>query len=203
MESYSKKLKDSKKLVENKSPTKAVGSLSADISKLRRRRFVQIVEALARLRDIQYQDDSAAGLVRHANKVLALNLPSNLLRAAAIFVDYFQGFPPQRRSFMPPAWVTAKKLLPESQRGSLVCSGLDNLEDLEEGDAVVLTRDVAEHHLIAGMAGIIKHIVDQKEDGNFQVEFGELEESSTVEIIAPGSWLRPPRPGDMLDYFRI
>lgn len=202
MESHSKKLKNSKKLVENKSPTNAVGSLSADISKHRRRRFVQIVEALAHLRDIQYQDDSAAGLVRRATKVVALNLPSNLLRAAAIFVDYFQGFPPQRRSFMPPAWVTAKKLLPEKQRGSLVCSGLDNLEDLEEGDAVVLTRDVAKHHITAGMAGIIKQIPED-EDGKFLVEFGELEESSTVEIVILGSWLRPPRPGDMLDYFRI
>ena len=45
----------------------------------------------------------AEEILKCARRVVALNLPSSLLRAAAIFVDYFHGFPPQHDSFFPPA----------------------------------------------------------------------------------------------------
>lgn len=69
----------------------------------RKRGFLAGVEAIARLRDTAYRVEEAEEILKCARRVVALNLPSSLLRAAAIFVDYFHGFPPQHDSFFPPA----------------------------------------------------------------------------------------------------
>jgi len=180
-----------------------VSSLSTEIAEHRKERFVKLVGRLAALRDIQYDDDSGPDVVEDAQNVVALNLPSNLLRAAAIFVDYRYGFPPGRGSFLPPQWVTAKRLLPEAERGSLVCSGLKDARSISENDVVVLTSDVDEHGLHAGMAGIVKQLLGGDENNqSCLVEFGEPEDCITQEVEILASILRCPRPGDLLENYR-
>ena len=93
--------------------------LVTEVAEVRKQRFVKFVEHLARLRDLQYETDISDSVIERANNVVAMNLPSNLLRAAAIFVDWSYGFPPNKDTFALPEWTTAKTVLPESQRGSL------------------------------------------------------------------------------------
>jgi hypothetical protein len=99
--------------------------------------------------------------------------------------------------------VNARKLLPENQRGSLTCSGFQEVSTLGEGDVVVLTEDVPSNGLCAGMAGIIREQPGEDENEEvYLVEFGEPEQSITVEVQVPRSSLRTPRPGDLLEGFR-
>ena len=172
-------------------------------AELCKKEFVKIVRHLAHLRDLQYKKDLAKGIIQGAEKVVALNLPSNLLRAAAIFVDWRHGFPPDGGSFLPPAWALATELLPEQQRGSLRCEGLKEMSSVQEGDVVVLTHDLESDGLHAGMSGIVRELPsDEDDDGIFRVEFGEPEETATKTIEVPRDWLRPPRPGDLLENYR-
>jgi len=120
---------------------------------LKKQEFVRLVEQLSRLRDLLYKTDETAGIVESARKVVSSNLPRNLLRAAAIFVDYFKGFPPYSESFLPPDWVTAKDILPKEQRGSLCCRGFKEMCHLQEGDIVVLVADLNPPGLHAGYGG--------------------------------------------------
>jgi hypothetical protein len=168
-----------------------------------KQRFLKLVEALARLRDAQFDDDGAEGIIKVAKKVVALNLPSNLLRAAIIFVDYVCGYPPHGNSFWPPRWVSSKKLLPKNERGSLACSRFQELNELEIGECVVLTHDVPSSHLTAGMVGVIRELPSKDDRGDrFLIEFGEPEESLTIQASVPRSWLRTARPGDMFEHYR-
>ena len=144
-----------------------------EVAELHQQDFVELVKAFANLRDREYKRDLASGILERAKKTVALNLPSNLIRAAAIFVDHAHGFPPNGGSFLPPAWVTTTKLLPESQRGSLCCAGFKELSLVQEGDLVVLTKDIDTDRLHAGMAGIVKELaVEDEGDGSYEVEFG-------------------------------
>ena len=173
-------------------------------AELCKKEFVEIVRQLAHLRDLQYKKDLAKGIIQGAEKVVALNLPSNLLRVAAIFVDWRHGFPPDGGSFLPPAWARATELLPEHQRGSLRCEGLKEMSSVQEGDVVVLTHDLESDGLCAGMSGIIRELPsDEDDDGIFRVEFGEPEETVSMTIEVAGDWLRPPRPGDLLENHRL
>jgi hypothetical protein len=173
-------------------------------AELHKKEFLAIVKHLAPLRDLQYKKDLSEGIIQRAEKVMALNLPSNLLRAAAIFVDHTHGFPPGGGSFFPPAWITATELLPEHQRGSLRCEELKEMSSVQEGDVVVLTHDLESDGLHAGMSGIVRELLsDDDDDGMFRVEFGEPEETVTLIIELPGDWLRPPRPGDLLENYRL
>lgn len=178
-------------------------ALDNDGAKRNKERFVKLVRCLAALRDVQYDQNMAEGLVLAAKQVVAGNLPSNSLRAAAIFVDYRYGFPPFWCAFMQPAWATAKKLLPEGERGCLACAGLDELADVEVGSSVVLTRDVPEDGLHGGMAGVVRQV--DSEDfvtGNLVVEFGEPEDCISLAAKVPIAWLRCPRPGDLIEHYR-
>lgn len=179
-------------------------SLTDEVAEHKKKNFLQLVENLARLRDFQYGKDETKDILKIAQKIKAANLPSNLLRAAAILVDYIYGFPPNWSSFWKPEWVDAKKLLPVEKRGSLVCSGFKKVSELEEGDLVVLTQDCK--GFSAGMAGIVRRIVTvNEEEGTPElllVEFGEPEESITEEIEVSANILRTPRPGDLLENFR-
>jgi len=178
--------------------------LLSDIAEVHKRRFVRLVEHLARLRDVQYEADGANAIIERAKKVVALNLPSNLLRAAAIFVDWSYGFPPDQGSFGLPEWVTAKVLLPENQRGSLACERLKDLSTLQESDVVVLLDDLPEHGLHAGMAGIVRELPSEGEgDTLCHVEFGEPQESLTVQVEVSLTLLRRPRPGDLVENYRL
>lgn len=173
-------------------------------AELCKKEFVEIVRQLAHLRDLQYKRNLTEGIIQGAEKVVALNLPSNLLRAAAIFVDWRHGFPPDGGSFLPPAWARATELLPERQRGSLRCEGLKEMSSVQEGDVVVLTHDLESDGLHAGMSGIIRELPSDDDDKNmFSIEFGEPEETVTKTIEVPGDWLRPPRPGDLLENYRL
>lgn len=167
-----------------------------EVAEARKKRFLQLVEQLAHLRDLQYGKNCAQETIEHAKKVAARNLPLNVIRASAIIVDYFYGFPPNWGEFVnPPEWVLRpEKLLSEEQRGSLVCTGFKKVSDLEEDDVVVLILDLPEHGLFAGMAGIIKELLPENDNGRqYLIEFGESE----VEVSL--SFLRTPRPGDFLD----
>jgi hypothetical protein len=178
--------------------------LLGEIAEVHKRRFVILVEHLARLRDAQYEADSADSVIERAKKVVALNLPSNLLRAAAIFVDWSYGFPPDQGSFGHPEWMTEKAVLPKEQRGLLVCPRFKDLSTLQEKDVVVLLGDLPEHGLHAGMAGIIRELPSEDPDDNLcQIEFGEPQESLTVQVEVPLTLLRRPRPGDLMENYRL
>ena len=166
-------------------------------------RFLKLVEQLSQLRDLQYGTELAPSIVRRAERVLAINLPSNFLRAAAIFVDHAHGFPPKRCSFEAPAWVTAKMQLPDEAKGSLACAGFQEISALGEGDCVVLLGDIPEHGLHAGMAGIIKEISANPKAGEvFLLEFGDVDDSVSFQVEVPVTQLRSPRPGDFLESYR-
>ena len=181
------------------------GSYLDEIAEHRKQCFLRLVERLARLRDVQYDCDQTEHILAHAKTIVARNLPSNLLRGAAIVVDWRHGFPPDWSSFHPPEWVEARQLLPEGERGSLICSNFKDIACLEAGDAVVLTQDLPSKGLLAGMAGIVRDILSaDAEKGTPElllVEFGEPQECVTKEIELPVDVLRTPRPGDLLENF--
>jgi hypothetical protein len=177
--------------------------LVTEVAEVRKQRFVKFVERLARLRDLQYETDISDSVIERANKVVAMNLPSNLLRAAAIFVDWAYGFPPSKDTFALPEWTTAKAMLPESQRGSLACTRLADMSTLEENDVVVLIGDLPAHGLHAGMAGIVRELAGEGDGDGCLVEFGEPEDSITVKVDVPITSLRRPRPGDLLENYRL
>lgn len=78
------------------------------------------------------------------------------------------------------------------------------MSSVQEGDVVVLTHDLESDGLHAGMSGIVRELLsDDDDDGMFRVEFGEPEETVTLIIELPGDWLRPPRPGDLLENYRL
>ena len=176
-----------------------------ELAEHKKQHFLQLVERLARFRDVQYDCDETENILKHAKRIVARNLPSNLLRAAAIVVDYRHGFPPDGSSFHAPEWLQARQLLPEGERGSLICSNFKDIAYLDEGAAVVLTHDIPSKGLVAGMAGIVREILSaDEEEGTPElllVEFGEPQESMTQEIEVPVSVLRTPRPGDLLENF--
>jgi hypothetical protein len=172
-----------------------------EVAEIKKKQFVNLVGQLAGLRDLQYANNSATDAIDLANKVLALNLPTNLLRAAAIFVDYFYGFPAEGSSFIPPKWVLAKTLLPKEERGSLICTGFKSISGVEETDVVVLVADIPEWGLHAGMAGIVREL--PSEDGDtYLVEFGEPEDSLSQKVEVLPALLRGPRPGDLMENYR-
>lgn len=178
--------------------------LLTEIAEIHKQRFLKLVEHLARLRDVQYEADSANSLIERATNIIALNLPSNLLRAAAIFVDWSYGFPPDQGSFGHPEWMTAKTVLPKEQRGSLICSRLDDLSTVRESDVVALLGDLPEHGLHAGMAGIVRELPSEDADDDMcQIEFGEPQESLTVQVEVSLTLLRRPRPGDLIENYRL
>jgi len=187
-------------------PRHSRASLLDEIAEQKKQQFLRLVEHLARLRDVQYGCDAAKSIVAHAKQILAQNLPSNLLRAASIVVDGRHGFPPDWSSFHQPEWVNARQLLPEGERGSLVCSNFKDIAYLDVGDSVVLTQDIPSKGLFAGMAGIVRDVLSTNEEEGtpelLSVEFGEPEESLTNEIEVPIGFLRTPRPGDLLEHFR-
>jgi len=175
-----------------------------EVAEIRKEQFVSLVGQLAGLRDLQYANHMAPKVIDLAKKVVALNLPSNLLRAAAIFVDYIYGFPANKGSFGPPKWVTVKELLPNEERGSLVCTGFKDVSALEENDIVVLVTDIPERGLHAGMAGIVRELPSE-DDGEFSylVEFGEPEDSLSQKVEVLPALFRKPRPGDLLENYRL
>ena len=178
-------------------------SLIEEVAEIKKQQFISLVGQLAGLRDLQYANDMAPGVIDLAKKVVALNLPSNLMRAAAIFVDYLYGFPANKSSFGPPQWVLVKKLLPERERGSLTCTGLDDISSLEENDVVVLVGDLQAHGLHAGMAGIVRELPSEDEgETNCMVEFGEPEDCNSQKVEVLPALLRRPRPGDFLENYR-
>lgn len=187
-------------------PQPSSESLVDEFAEQKKQQFLRLVERLAQLRDIQYGCDATKSIVAHAKKILAHNLPSNLLRAASIVVDGRHGFPPDWSSFHQPEWVNARQLLPESERGSLVCSNFKDIAYLDVGDSVVLTHDIPSKGIFAGMAGIVRDVLSANEEEGtpalLSVEFGEPEESHTQEIEVPIGSLRTPRPGDLLENFR-
>ena len=174
-----------------------------EVAEIKKKQFVSLVARLAGLRDLQYANDLSPGVVDLAQKVVGLNLPSNRLRAAAIFVDYIYGFPADKRNFGAPKWVSAKELLPKEERGSLVCTGFKDVSSLAEKDVVVLVADIPERGLHAGMAGIVRE-VPSEDDGEYSylVEFGEPEDSVSQKIEVLPALLRRPRPGDFLENYR-
>jgi hypothetical protein len=172
------------------------------VAEIKKKQFVNLVGQLAGLRDLQYADDSAQGAIDLAQKVVALNLPTNLLRAAAIFVDYIYGFPADRGSFGPPKWVLAKELLPKEARGSLICTGFKDNSDLEETDVVVLVADMPERGLHAGMAGIVRELPSEDGEYSYLVEFGEPDDCLGQKVKVLPALLRRPRPGDLLENYR-
>jgi hypothetical protein len=177
--------------------------LIAEAAEIKKQRFLKFVDQLALLRDLQYENNMAPLIAENAKRVVALNLPSNLLRAAAIFVDYFHGFPANKDTFGPPEWVTNRKLLPEGCRGSLVCTGFSNVCDLTEEDVVVLIDDLPKHGLHAGMAGIIRELSDDEEpESCLLVEFGDPEDCITQKVQVSAKLFRRPRPGDLMENFR-
>ncbi len=179
-------------------------ALAEEDAKPRKQRFVQLVEALARLRDVQYQNDLATALIQRAGTLPARNLPSNLLRAAAIFVDSAYGFPPGKGSFETPVWVTAQNLLPEQERGLMRCARFGDEFPLEENQVVILLADIPSHDLLAGMAGIVRELPAEDEpEGKYTIEFGEPEESATVTVDITLTLLRRPRPGDLIENYRL
>jgi|ERR1017187_991707 hypothetical protein len=200
------KFKCADQTIEKQETSSVNESYLDELAEHKKKKFLQLVERFARLRDLQYDHDQTEGILKIAVKIVARNLPSNLLRAATILVDYVHGFPPDWSSFWKPEWVGATKLLPEDRRGSLICSGFKEISSVEIGDAVVLTNDISSKGLFAGMAGIVREILSEnEEDGTPElllVEFGEPEESLTQEIEVPLSILRTPRPGDLLENFR-
>ncbi len=165
-------------------------------------RFVEMVERLVLLREAQYNHPGHVNwIIKAAKKVAALNLPSNPLRAAALFVDFHLGFSPRQHGFRPPAWVTDPKLLPKGQRGSLACSCFQSMDALEASDCVVLTQDIPTLHLTAGMAGAVRESPSE-DNPQFLVEFGAPEGCGTVQVRVPETCLRTPRPGDLLENYR-
>lgn len=174
-----------------------------EVAEIKKKQFVSFVVQLASLRDLQYGNDLATNIIERAKKIVALNLPSNLLRGAALFVDHAYGFPADKHNFGAPKWVTAKELLPKEERGSLVCTGFKDISGLEEKDVVVLVADIPERGLHAGMAGIVREL--PSEDGGeyfYVVEFGEPEDSLSQKVDVLPALLRRPRPGDLLENYR-
>ena len=175
--------------------------LQNEFAEQKKAQFIELVRCLSRLRDVQYASNDVESIVKQAEKVVARNLPTNLLRASAIFVDYIYGFPANRDSFFPPKWTNSRELLPEEQRGSLVCTGFKEIAELEENDVVVLNADIPMHGLHAGMAGIVRQLPEDDLHRGCSVEFGEPSESTTFEIEVPLSLLRRPRPGDLIENY--
>ena len=183
---------------------KTATRLPDEVAEIKKQQFVALVGQLAGLRDLQYGNDLAPGVIELALKVVALNLPSNLLRAAAIFVDYLYGFPANKGSFGPPQWVLVKTLLPEKERGSLVCTGLEDVSSLAENDVVVLVGDVPGQGLHAGMSGIVRELPSANEgQRDYLIEFGEPEDCHSQEVEVSLALLRRPRPGDLLENYRF
>jgi hypothetical protein len=172
-------------------------------AEIKKQRFISMVGQLASLRDLQYERDMAPGLIEDARKVVALNLPSNILRAAAIFVDFYHGFPASEQPVGAPNWVSSKKLLPQAERGSLVCTGFKDVSSLGENEVVVLLADIPSEGLHAGMAGIVRQLPSESEDDtDCLVEFGEPEDCISHTTSVSRNLLRRPRPGDLLENYR-
>jgi len=178
-------------------------SLLQELAEVRKAKFLNFVEALARLRELQHGRDTAHSVLGRAKKLPALNLPSNLLRAAAIFVDHAYGFPPNFSTFGHPEWVVSRSLLPEGKRGSLVCEFTDS-DVFETDDVVVLITDIPSLGLHAGMAGIVRDVPDE-DDGNglYEIEFGEPEDERSIRAELEAIKFRKPRPGDLLEHYRL
>jgi hypothetical protein len=175
-----------------------------EVAEIKKQQFVTLVGQLAGLRDLQYSNDMAPCVIELALKVVALNLPSNLLRAAAIFVDYIYGFPANKGSFGPPKWVSVKTLLPEKERGSLVCTGFKDVSSLEENDVIVLVGDIPGQGLHAGMSGIVRELPSEDEgESDYLIEFGEPEDCNSQKVEVSLSLIRRPRPGDLLENYRF
>jgi hypothetical protein len=173
-----------------------------EIAEIKKQHFIRLVRQLAGLRDLQFDHDMAPAIVESAQEVVALNLPSNSVRAAAIFVDWRYGFPPDQDSFTPPKWVGAKKLLPEGERGSLVCARLADVSSLTEKDVVVLVEDIPAHGLYAGTAGMIKECPDADDpDARYLVEFGDPANCTSQEVEISLASIRRPRPGDLIENY--
>jgi hypothetical protein len=168
-----------------------------EVAEHKKRRFLRLVKARAHYRDVIRDETRAPQIVEAAKRVVALNLPSNLHRAAAVFVEYLFGWGYRRTSFVPPSWVWSKKLLPENERSSLTYSHFQDLNDVQIGDRVVLNRDVLSNKLTAAMAGVIREFLPNEygEDELF-IEFGEPEDCVTVKVRVPRSWLCTHRLGD-------
>lgn len=175
----------------------------SEVAEHKKERFLRLVEQLGGLRDIQFDEHETPDILRIGRQIPAENLPSNLIRAAVIFVDYHFGFPPNRNAFGPPAWVTAKELLPKENRGSLACKGFGDMASVEEGDTVVLRDDIEALGLHAGMAGMVRELHSGcGDDDVIEVEFGEPDDSTTIRTNVLRRSLRTPRPGDILEPFR-
>jgi hypothetical protein len=179
-----------------------MNDLLSEIAEIKKQEWLKLVDLLARFRDAQYETDLADSMQSRAEKIIAINLPSNLLRAAAIFVDHAHGFPPGKGTFEPPEWVLSREILPEEKRGLLSCRGFKDTSEVEEGDCVVLCDDLPDRGLHAGMAGIVKELMGDENQETILVEFGEPQVSTTVEAEVPKCLLRTPRPGDLLEAFR-
>jgi len=172
-------------------------------AELKKQKFLKFVEALIKLRELQFESEIGEGTLERAQRILARNLPSNLLRAAAIFVDHAYGFPPGRKSFRSPRWTSATEILDKHGPNPLDCEFCES-RTFEEKDVVVLVRDISEGGLHAGMAGIVREVADEDDIlEKYRVEFGEPEESITTVVEVPRSLLRGPRPGDLLENFRL
>ena len=69
---------------------------------------------------------------------------------------------------------------------------------------MVLVSDLPMHGLHAGMAGIVRELASgDGTDDTCLVEFGEPQESLTVEVEVSRASLRRPRPGDLLENYRL
>jgi hypothetical protein len=77
------------------------------------------------------------------------------------------------------------------------------MSTVEESDVVVLIGDLPEHGLHAGMAGIVREMAAEGEGDGCLIEFGEPEDSITVKVDVPITSLRRPRPGDLLENYRL
>jgi hypothetical protein len=169
----------------------------------RKQQFVALVRALSALRDVQFGSDSCNAWVESAQNVVAENLPSNLLRAAAFFVDSKHGFPPEGGFCDQPRWIHFSSLLPESERGVL-WSKFPAIAEAEVGDVVIALEDQHELKILAGSAAIIRTVDcgEAEEAGDMlEVEFGEPQLSKTILCSLPRSAFRTPRPGDLIEAF--
>lgn len=174
-----------------------------ETAELKKQKFLEFVAALIQLRELQYERGIGKGTLARAQGVMARNLPSNLLRAAAIFVDHAYGFPGNWESFQAPEWVTAQRVLNQEQADLPACAFRQH-DTYEEKDVVVLLCDLPEVGLHAGMAGIVRELPDEDDTQNeYLVEFGEPDECITIEARVSQAILRPPRPGDLLENFRL
>lgn len=69
---------------------------------------------------------------------------------------------------------------------------------------MVLTNDIESDTLHAGMAGIVVELPESDEgDEDYSVQFGASEDCPSKAVAISAKYLRTPRPGDLLENYRL